>query len=93
MKRFNTRMLLASHRPKCLYTYWVTGAGNFPFDMLRYDSAWPARSLDAVQIEWDAKYDRRHRSIMLNSYQEPTIDRWSSFNWSVGEEAVKKETI
>jgi len=59
-------------------TYNVEGRGLFPFDMLRYDAAWPAASRDAAYID-----GREQRKIGLASWQGPTIERWASFGWRV----------
>jgi hypothetical protein len=83
--RFETRTVPASERPKTFYTYFVTGRGVFPFDMLRYDRCYPADSNAAFNM--DRTQDLRF--VKLNSWLVPTIDRWSSFGWSVGFEAVK----
>jgi hypothetical protein len=48
---------------------------------LRYDQCWP---IDAYKIG----EGRDYRSVLMNSYKEPTIDRWSSFWWSVGPEQL-----
>jgi hypothetical protein len=73
-------------RPKIRYEYWVTGKGSFPLDMLRYDCAWPASGDDAPKINgnlWPST-----RSIRMRSYQEPTVERWSSFGWTCGTEKL-----
>jgi hypothetical protein len=87
--RFTKKALLSSERPRTLYDYYVTGRGYFPFDMLRYDACWPASGEDAARIEWEFakpgdKVRRDQRSVRLRSYREPTVDRWTSFGWSVG---------
>jgi hypothetical protein len=82
--RWSTRPL--TEKPRTLYIYYVTGRGQFPLDMLRYDCAWPASSVDVSKIE---DYERKPRSVQLHSYQEPTIARWSSFVWSVGNEKLE----
>ena len=64
------------------YEYVVTGRGEFPVDMMRYDQAWP---LDPILSS-----DRR-RSITMRGLAEPTIARWASFGWSVGFEADTRE--
>ena len=89
--RYNEFALEAGERPKRLYEYWVSGGGVFPFDMLRYDSAWPASGEDAAKMEWSfaSPAGERQRSIKLRSYREPTIGRWSSFVWSVSPEEFK----
>jgi hypothetical protein len=76
-------------RPRVIYEYFVTGHGTFPFDMLRFDSCWPASGEDAAKLEWftEGHAYRKNRSIRMRSYREPTVDRWSSFNWSVGTES------
>ncbi len=63
-----------------LRTYTVTGHGEFPQDMLRYDSAWASRSADAGAIEdsYNPNTPRRW-TLELPSYSEPTIGRWNSF--------------
>lgn len=94
MDRFKREKLSADQRPRFLFTYYVTGSGAFPVDMLRYDAAWPASSEDAAIMGIDEFVSRdrnRRRSIKLHSYREPTVDRWSSFVWSVGDAAVQME--
>lgn len=90
-ERYTEFAMDAGERPKRMYEYWVTGNGVFPFDMLRYDSAWPATSEDAAKLEWSfsSRYEDRHRSIKLRSYREPTGARWSSFLWSISKEEYK----
>ena len=83
MNRFTEVKLTADQRPKKLYTFWVTGRGDFPVDMLRYDRASPVTGSDG-----DNMFESRElRSVSMRSYHEPTIARWASFGWSVGEEA------
>lgn len=76
----HTRKMPASERPKVFYEYQVKGHGSFPIDMLRYDSAWPAKQeeihlLDSMHL--------KSRIVTLRSYSEPTPARWNSFGWSV----------
>jgi len=91
--RWTEYVLVRDEQPKCLFEYWVTGSGQFPFDMLRYDAAWPVSSDDAVKLDRGAfvgDRTRSLRSVKLHSYSRPEVDRWSSFGWSVGERAVSK---
>jgi hypothetical protein len=75
--------LTDDEKPRRWHTYWVTGRGQFPFDMLRYDQAWPADSDAASKLSAEESiYDRR--SVKLYSYRPPTVDRWNSFGWSPG---------
>jgi hypothetical protein len=82
-ERWYEDRLSTSERPRFLYTYYVTGHGDFPFDMLRYDSCWPASGEDAARLFYTSKRFVT-RSVKIRSYRLPTIDRWQSFNWSVG---------
>jgi hypothetical protein len=96
-ERYTEFALEASERPKRMYEYYASGTGSFPFDMLRHDSAWPASGFDAAAMDdstW-TKPDRRSgvRSIKLRSYREPTVARWSSFNWSVGTRDLSPKAV
>jgi hypothetical protein len=82
--RVTEHKLDQSEKPRFMYEYWVTGWGEFPVDMLRHDSCWPATGEDAFRM-----VDHRdERSVKIRSYRFPTIGRWSSFSWSVGRERV-----
>jgi hypothetical protein len=87
-ERWSEYKLTADERPKRIYEYFVSGTGQFPFDMLRYDAAWPIDNTDAFKIGIDYPQEAafKIRSIRLRSYKPPTIARWSSFTWSVGTE-------
>jgi hypothetical protein len=82
---------------RTIYEYYATGQGDFPLDMLRYDQCWPTSTDDAFNLLNDDhqcagqhlyQSPNRLRSIRLQSYGEPTIERWSSFGWSVGVEKL-----
>jgi hypothetical protein len=91
-ERFKQYALANIERPRTFYEYFVTGSGVFPFDMMRYDHCWPATGEDAAKLEWErmgSERSRKLRSIKMHSYNEPTIDRWSSFTWSVGTEKLE----
>jgi len=69
-------------------TFVVVGTGRFPFDMLRYDEAWPVAGADANAIGRDthnvrASDSRRIVRLMTHKYFGPTIGRWESFGWRV----------
>src|SRR5215475_13664006 len=87
--RWSVYVLRADERPKTVYEYFVSGTGEFPWDMLRYDAAWPVDSNDAANMGLGfhdngmAAY-KEVRSVRLRSYKPPTVARWSSFTWSVG---------
>jgi hypothetical protein len=88
--RYDERHLRPDEKPRYRYSYWVSGTGSFPFDMLRYDSAWPVDTESAAALHYDRESanDHRRRSIHLESFSPPTIGRWSSFTWSVGNEKL-----
>lgn len=87
--RFTEYRLDAGERPKARFVYFVSGRGEFPYDMLRYDRAAPYSTEDAVKLgspyftPENREELRKIRTVQLVSYQEPTVDRWSSFMWSV----------
>jgi hypothetical protein len=64
---------------------------EFPIDMLRYDTSFPAREADGVKIHntlsrWTRATEQT--PIMLESFQpskewSPTVGRWQSFGWYV----------
>lgn len=73
----------------CYFT--VAGAGDFPFDMLRYDACWPASSADATALSGGAHSESMpQRQIVLackpgdNWRFVPTHGRWNSFTWTAG---------
>ena len=76
--------LAAVERPGVHYRYKVTGTGDFPIDMLRYDHAYPATS-EAVSAMGSSRLEDRsqQRTVDLCSYRWPTPDRWRSFGWLV----------
>jgi hypothetical protein len=90
--RFHTFPVPASERPRDLFTFYVTGSGYFPVDMLRYDQCWPADGDSAATIADSIGYYATreatppvrwtNRSIKMRSHREPACARWSSFGWS-----------
>lgn len=75
-----------------LYQYAVTGHGDFPVDMLRYDAAYPATTSAVTGITDRAPGARwaETRSVMLRSWKKPTKDRWNSFGWAISEVQEQK---
>lgn len=81
---------------KTRVTFEVTGHGDFPYDMLRYDGCYPARSEDASQLEHhtDPMKARTVRLVMRVAggfKDEPTAGRWASFGWKINPESILKE--
>lgn len=62
--------------------FTVEGAGPFPLDMLRYDSAHPRTETDANKAQ-DAERGRRTVTVTTWSPNAPTVRRWESFGWRV----------
>ncbi len=61
--------------------FTVEGYGEFPFDMLRYDSCWPkSEGHDSYALG-----NRDQRRVVLQTWSErgPTVGRWESFTWRV----------
>jgi len=72
-----------------LQEYQVEGEGDFPIDMLRYDSAWPAREDQVSRIQevpLEKKYGQT-RVVDLHRFsfngEGPHEARWESFGWRV----------
>jgi len=65
-------------------TIEVIGNSPFPWDMLRYDQAWPADG-DAVaafeQLAEEGSRPRERMTVRLRCESGPTVARWSSFLW------------
>lgn len=70
-----------------LVSFTVYGNGQFPFDMLRYDSCFPVSTDDAKKlIGDDSMLEIRHvRLGTVAGYKQwsPTVGRWLSFGWKV----------
>jgi len=63
--------------------YTVKGSGFFPYDMLRYDASWPARSEDAGALDPSEHGTTREVTLRSSLNRCPTEGRWSSFGWCV----------
>lgn len=79
MSSIKGKRLSADEKPKWHYEFEVAGSGQFPFDMLRYDSCWPADEASAHRMA----HDRERRTVKLFGYTQPTDARWASFMWRV----------
>lgn len=76
-------------------TYEVTGNGPFPFDMLRYDGAWPTHESQTHKFEVPfsairskeaySEWRNEPRTVSITGIKEPTIERWRTFGWTVSE--------
>lgn len=72
------------------YRITVSGKGNFPLDMLRYDQCWPRDSADAARIVPELPISAHEefgfwadpRIVTLLSNKHPTEHRWLSFGWA-----------
>lgn len=62
------------------HPFEVSGAGQFPFDMLRYDSCWPRRQTDVLDM---TSARAGQRTVSLLGLSAPTVARWESFGWTV----------
>jgi hypothetical protein len=81
-----------------VYIFNVTGSGQFPLDMLRYDSCYPATQTDVTKItdsivDYRALGTRTVKVICRASRKgwEPAAVRWASFGWTVS--GVERHTI
>lgn len=77
-----TRKLDRDEWRKVITTATVRGTGTFPFDMLRYDNAWPSGQDDAAAMYPHRDRERGRREIKLCTLYSFTPDRWHSFGWN-----------
>lgn len=63
------------------HIYTVSGEGDFPIDMLRYDASWPYQEADSRRIARQGELSLQ--VINLRSNKLPHPERWASFGWSV----------
>lgn len=64
--------------------FYVRGRGQFPYDMLRYDAAYPAGPVDSSGLYGD--WSEEVRTVCLQTSQTTfTPARWASFGWSANE--------
>jgi hypothetical protein len=61
--------------------FTVQGRGDFPWDMLRYDRAYPVTDPSPHRYESEESW-RQVRTVELIG-QSCTPARWSSFSWTV----------
>lgn len=63
--------------------FTVEGKGEFPFDMLRYDSCWPARPGDVLNLVDVSSDEHTPRKVTLRTYGAVRDERWASYKWPV----------
>lgn len=61
----------------------VSGSGEFPFDMLRYDACFPATEAETGRMMERGVRDVRVRAMSTNKHAPWTTPRWESFGWRV----------
>lgn len=80
---------MATIGPK-VFSFTVSGSGEFPFDMLRFDSCWPRTGHDVSLMTMtyaNSGVSPPKREIKMESVSRggPTVERWVSFGWAVSE--------
>jgi len=77
--------------PMHVIRFQVVGRGVFPYDMLRYDRCFPAHPESAAALHSLTPMAPRRTITLIrhgkNPRWLPTVDRWSSFGWTVVTEA------
>jgi hypothetical protein len=81
-------------------TFTVRGAGQFPYDMLRYDQCFPADEgqsslLSDNPLTSPDEFFRVPRTVKMkrivdSSKRLPTVDRWKSFGWECEDVQTRK---
>lgn len=74
------------------FHFTVEGSGTFPFDMLRYDQAYPASESESAKLDWNGQPGLRQVKLATTYHPRErdlrhivTPDRWQSFGWRVTE--------
>jgi hypothetical protein len=62
------------------HRFTVEGSGEFPFDMLRRENAWPDRTEDALKL---TQPGRRQITICASTARFCVPKRWESFGWKI----------
>lgn len=75
------------------YHYVVTGRGQFPFDMLRYDRCWPSDDTHGLGVSRGDPGYGEVREIKMAGLNPPTEDRWASFLWYVKRDSLEKRDV
>ena len=78
--------------------FTVEGVGEFPFDMLRYDTCYPLTSEDVHTMLTPLHEKPRRRKVRMSTRSDNkyaadnavTEARWESFLWRVSEVEVRK---
>ena len=65
--RYTEHHLKADERPRTRYEYIVTGRGEFPWDMLRYDRCWPMSSSDVAKLDATLARAAIHPDMFLHA--------------------------
>jgi hypothetical protein len=60
----------------------VEGAGQFPFDMLRWDECVPVMEEDSHAMAREGEF-RQIKMKLVGCKKKPTYDRWASFGWRI----------
>jgi len=79
-------------------TFVVEGTGDFPIDMLRYDTCSPETEADSAFVTSSFVTPNEKRTIRLkrliaNKQLKPTEGRWKSFGWKVDSKSIKTERL
>ena len=77
-------------------TFWVTGTGQFPMDMLRYDEAEILNHNDrervaGEQATCEQNYVRIPRRTIAVRGERCTDLRWNSFGWGVSNQPPQEK--
>jgi hypothetical protein len=85
--------------PQYSQRFTAEGVGEFPYDMLRYDSCYPDTEQDSALLGKPYPQDRterrsvRLRRVVPMAKALPTFARWASFGWTVYTETVVTRKI
>lgn len=84
---------------KYFQVFTVEGRDHFPFDMLRYETCFPYREEDSIEIPQELPpAAMQMRRVTLKRYirtkaEQPTVARWRSYGWTVDPSSIRTEKL
>jgi hypothetical protein len=77
---------------KTVYTFFISGRGQFPLELLSDQECWPFKPRDAlalrqIRAEENAELAHRYplldRVVALRSYKKPERGEWAAAGWPI----------
>lgn len=66
-----------------IFTFTVSGTGEFPVDMMRFERAWPRAPSDSKKIQESDPSSGRFEVDLQSADPPSQKGRWGSFGWRI----------